>query len=55
MLGDGLVYMSDIQGRLNQLPKDSQQDRSSGLPLMQVFCVVGNEAPGFAPLPLPLA
>jgi len=22
---------------------------------MQVFCVVDNEAPGFAPLPLPLA
>jgi len=33
----------------------TQRDRSSGLPLMQVFCVVDNEAPGFAPLPLPLA
>jgi len=32
-----------------------QKDRSSGLPLMQVFCVVDNEKPGFAPLPLPLA
>jgi len=31
-----------------------QKDRSSGLSLMQVFCVVDNEAPGFAPLPLPL-
>jgi len=32
-----------------------QKDRSSGLPLMQVLCVVDNEARGFAPLPLPLA
>jgi len=34
---------------------NEQKDRSSGLPLMQVFCVVDNKAPRFAPLPLPFA
>jgi len=36
-------------------PADVQNDRSSGLSLMQLFCVVDNYVPGFAPMPLPLA